>query len=471
MRHVLLLLATFVFTLVLATAGLAQVPMLEISAPDGQPQLKNVHTAAATAWFVQFTPIPQEPGMKGETAPLIAFGDLMPFPSQAPIPPGGVFRWKPPVEGRDFKMLATLYEDGSIAGDGRLISRLLDIRQFLYSDAADNLQYLDEFQTRQDKDLQALAREFRLRFDRHNALLQQKLAGPPRITGNVTKDINCAWILERVESALRGEDKFVPLRFKPLLWGRYDALGVSKPPLAPLPAPGGWMDDMAAAAGKTPLLGLSWRQDEESGLIEIRIHNTGLIAATAYVYEFDLPDGTKMWSRVDTASQPVARHLRAGASDFTSMLGRFGNPETKQQFRGVANIKSSGVIYEDGTAAGNAEEIERLLARRRILFNSIPKALAAIREAQEKPDQDAMMARFDACAQANREQLTAAGLPEQEDAVCRPMVVMLRRGNVPSKEALAKGAQALEAIYARLKESKPALAPAANAAETQKPAR
>lgn len=223
--------------LALTVAAFAQAPPLAHRIVLGQQEveLTNKYTSRAVAWVAQY-----EPGRRTDKeGPVAQWHDSMFQPAKrlTGIAARSSGRWKPAagLKGGEFRILAVLYEDGNSFGDAGLTDSLLAARQFAYSDAAEDVRLLEDFQKQPGGSYDALMRDFEARADRHTKELTAKLRAPGGVTAVRLADPVCSGIADNLKSRENATESARALTIEAVKLDalrHYDALRAGKPALS-----------------------------------------------------------------------------------------------------------------------------------------------------------------------------------------------------------------------------------------------
>jgi hypothetical protein len=447
----------------MSAAVYGQAPPLAQRVVLGQPevQLTNKYTSRATAWMAEYELAPETQGPNRAWA----WHDytLEPGTTLNGIAAGSSERWKPDSDtkgrftGIRFRILAVLYEDGAAFGDAPFARTLLEVRQFAYNDAAEDVRLLEDFQKQRGGDFGALVRQFEERVARHLEELASNFRAPEGAPPIRPHDPVCAAILLHLKQAQSGADadkaseveagKIAALRY-------YDLLRSSKPELRPVGDPAAWQTAGVEATGNVTRMEAAWRLVPDASVAEARLRNTYEAAATAWVVETRYGSGPP--PEVRYADELLAEHpqpLLPGAAIYSSMPISAG--------RVMRTVEVVGVIYADGATAGQQKYIDSLLARRRVIFSSLATVLLSFMEAEARQaaNRAAILQKLETCAAQIQSFMDQAGIPGG-DFLCAPAARELHTPDRPVERVISRYGPRFEVVYQRLRSSKPAPQPA-----------
>jgi hypothetical protein len=440
----------------LTVAAFAQAPPLGHRIVLGQQEveLTNKYTSRAVAWVAQYEPVRKT----NKDGPVAQWHDSM-FQPATPltgIAAGSSGRWKPAagLKGGDFRILAVLYEDGNSFGDAGLIDSLLAARQFAYSDAAENVRLLENFQRGPGSNFGALVRGFEAPAARHTEELTAKLRAPQGVTSIRFADPVCSGIADKLKSRQNATESARASMIEAVKLDalrHYDALRAGKPALQPVPDPAGWKTGRAQAPRSVPLIEASWRIGAGLATGETRLRNNYDAAATAWVTEQAFDDGhPPELQYTDELLMDHTYPLRSGQMSYGTVRISPALP--------LRSLRVIAVVYADGVTAGEAKQIEGLLGRRRVILSSLPGVLQAFEAAEAQPDpkRTVLSDKADACARQIRLFLDQAGM-QTDDHLCAAVARELRAPGSSLREITVRYAVRFEVVCQRLKDSGPAL--------------
>lgn len=415
-------------------------------------EVANTYTSPAVAWVVQ-----HQPRDSNKAGAVVEWHDCVLDPSATclQIAPGASERWQPAAGITNFglRLLAVLYEDGSSYGEPSVLHDLLDARQFVFKDAGDDVRLLDDFQKQRNGDFARLVRQFEARGTQHNNELAARFHAVDDAHPIPIPDWLCGQIVKDLRSpAARPDDKLALVESAKLDALRsYDLLHDSQPRLTAGPDGVGWHIARADAVEKVTRMEAGWRSVLGVSLFETRVRNSYEAPATAWVIETRYQNEPA--PQVEYADQLLmgrAEILAPGRALYGSR--RF---EAGRRIRGREVV---GVIYADGAIAGQRKYVDALLGRRRVIFASLSEALEAFMATEATPGAGRADAerKLEACTARIQAFLTQTGIPER-DSLCAPALAGLRTPGHSIDWVRTRYGARLEAIYQRLKISKPSV--------------
>lgn len=211
---------------------------------------------------------------------------------------------------------------------------------------------------------------------------------------------------------------------------------------------------------QAPLLEVSTTNDGRPALKNIHTK-----PATAYVLEWK--------ENRDGGTATVIGH-----ADLLRTLGPPGTPVTLEPGttdewrwapRKAANYRVLAVLYADGTSAGDAAWIARLIDFRQFFYNDAAEGIRLVREFEQQPDAklEELYARFKQRAQQHDVELqakvsVAPAMSPVRDLLCttfyRNLAIEPRNAPVPDPRRLLTAKSTIQEIYDQLDSSLPLLA-------------